>query len=184
MKDKEIAAAITLRDEVAFNRLIKEYSKLLWAVGWSIIGKQGSAEDLEELVSDVFLRFWNQPEKYDEKKGSLKNYLALMTKSMALNRLKAQQKIVETDDVFLLETIPEKEQADDAIWRAFFQAIETLSEPTRTICFQRFFLEWKPAFISERLQLSVDEVNRRLYRGKKKIQIVMDKLLKEGAIND
>ena len=40
----------------------------------------------EDLVHDVFLRYWTS-NKYDEKRGSKINYLLTLTKSMAINQI-------------------------------------------------------------------------------------------------
>lgn len=180
MDDYELLFAIKNREEEKFDYIIKEYSKLLWVIGWAIIGKTNNKEDLEELISDVFLRFWNNPDKYDPKKGSIKNYLVLMMKSMALNKLRSNKNNLEVDEDFLLEIIPEEKGEGDSIWEIFFQATNQLKDPTKTICLQRFFLELKPAVISENLGLTIDETNRRLYKGKKKIRQLMTKLMNGG----
>ncbi|WP_270344536.1 RNA polymerase sigma factor [Enterococcus thailandicus] len=78
------------RDDDAFDYLITAYSKLLWAVG----ARSGvhNNMDLEEIISDVFLRFWQHPEKFNPEKGSLKTYLCIMTKSMTRNKWQKVQK--------------------------------------------------------------------------------------------
>ncbi|BDR59203.1 sigma-70 family RNA polymerase sigma factor [Xylocopilactobacillus apicola] len=176
MDDQQTAAAIKNRDESVFNELVNHYSKLLWAVAYSVLGKQTSSSEVKELVTDVFWRFWQHPAKYDSTRGSLKNYLALMTKSMALNKLRDQNDPTETDD-FILETIPAPQAKNDLVWQILFAALETLTEPTKRICFERFFMELKPAVISKNLNLSLTEVNNRLYQGKKKIKPIMQQLM-------
>ncbi|BDR57129.1 RNA polymerase sigma factor [Xylocopilactobacillus apis] len=176
MNDQEIAAAVSNRDESVFNDLVTKYSKLLWAVAYSVMGQTASSFDVKEIVSDVFWRFWQHPEKYIETRGSLKNYLALMTKSLALNKIRDQKDPTETDE-FIWEMIPAPKADNDLIWQTLFTAIETLKEPTKRICFERFFMELKPAVISKNLNLSLNEVNNRLYQGKKKIKPIMQQLM-------
>ncbi|BDR59205.1 sigma-70 family RNA polymerase sigma factor [Xylocopilactobacillus apicola] len=176
MDDQQIVTAIENRDEQVFDELVNRYSRLLWAVAYSILQKRTSASDVAELVSDVFWRFWQHPAKYDSTRGTLKNYLALLTKSMALNRLRGQVEISEVDQ-FILETIPAPQADNDLVWQTLFAALETLTEPTKRICFERFFMELKPADISKKLNLSLTEVNNRLYQGKKKIKPIMQDLM-------
>jgi RNA polymerase sigma-70 factor (ECF subfamily) len=45
-----------------------------------------SSHAAEDLVQDVFLRYWQQG-RYDPKRGPVLAYLLLLTRSMALNRL-------------------------------------------------------------------------------------------------
>jgi len=170
--DELLHKRLLKKDEKAFNQIVEEHSKLLWAVASTIITSRTSEArlDIEEVVSDVFLRFWQHPEKYDASKGTLKNYLALMTKSMAINKIKSK---VKHDHELLedihLETIAEK-KSENEIWQLLYDAIMEEDEPTRQILLCRFFYEMKPAEISKQTGLPAKEVENRLYRGKKKMK--------------
>ncbi|BDR57131.1 RNA polymerase sigma factor [Xylocopilactobacillus apis] len=179
MDDQQIASAVKNKDEAVFDDVVNQYSKLLWVIAFSIIGKQTSESDVEELVSDVFWRFWQYPEKYDPSRGSLKNYLSLLTRSMAINKLQVKHDPIESDQDFILENLPDHTETNQTFWHLLFTAIESLSEPTKRICFERFFLELKPAAISENLELNVTEINNRLYQGKKKLKPILQKLMEE-----
>ncbi|WP_265455546.1 RNA polymerase sigma factor [Enterococcus sp. HY326] len=173
MLKEEMAAT----KEVELAALIQEYSKLLYAVALSILGRHASKEDVEELVSDVFLRYWQNQSNYNPKKGSLKNYLALLTKSMSLNKLKQNKRLFEKITDFPLEDLPEAEKENADIWDIFFEALLLIDEPTKEICLQRFFYELKPKVIAENMGMDLKEVKNRLYQGKKKIRKEMEFLL-------
>lgn len=101
MEDEQFILDIREGKELAFEAVVHEYSKLCWVIAYSILGKQTPEAEIEELVSDVFLRLWKHPDKYDPEKGSLKNYLVLMTKSMAINKHYRLKQRFETVPVFL-----------------------------------------------------------------------------------
>ncbi len=178
MNDEEILQAVLCGDEAVFNGLVQQYSKLLWVVAYSMLGKNHPQEDVEELVSDVFVRFWKHPRKYEPERGSLKNYLALMTRSLALNKTKLRQTL-EFDDTCELEALTVDRHDRALIWDIFFDGLDLLKDPTREICLQRFFYERKPEAISQLLGVSKMEVNNRLYKGKKKLQQYMKKQIEE-----
>lgn len=48
----------------------------------------GSSEDVEELVQDVMWELLEHPEKYDESRGNLTTYTAVLSRSRALNARK------------------------------------------------------------------------------------------------
>lgn len=178
MKDEEILMALLAKDEVVFDSVIKQYSKLLWAVAYSILGKNYPSHDVQELVSDVFMRLWRSPEKYEPSRGSLKNYLALITRSLALNKLR-RKAIFEYEEVCLEEELQTPVQHPE-IWTAFLVSIQELKEPTKEICIQRFVYEQKPETISRLTGLSKSEVNNRLYKGERKLRQLMAKQLMKG----
>lgn len=159
------------RDDDAFDYLITAYSKLLWAVG----ARSGvhNNMDLEEVISDVFLRFWQHPEKFNSEKGSLKTYLCIMTKSMTRNKWQKVQKfkqeplmeINEEAQQLISDELDEKEA-----WQELYNLILTFDEPTRQLLFWRIFCDLSPQEISERTKLTSKEIDNYLYRGRKKLR--------------
>ncbi|BCA86987.1 DNA-directed RNA polymerase sigma-70 factor [Enterococcus saigonensis] len=167
---------IKKRDEAAFNRLIDAYSKLLWAVA-SRSGATNSM-DLEEVISDVFLRLWEQPEKFDEKKGSLKTYLCIMTESMAKNKMqqvrrRQHETLVDTEESSA--NLVSNELEEKAAWQEIYTLIMTFDEPTRQILLWRIFYELTPQEIAKRSGLPTKEIDNRLYRGRKKLRSLVER---------
>lgn len=162
------------REEAAYDEIILQYSKLLWAVASTIITQRTTEAkmDIEEVVSDVFLRFWQHPEKFNPQKGSLKSYLAMMTRSMALNKIKGKQRHQheEMDELHTLYAVKGTSSHEEEVWQQLYEAVMQLEEPTRQILIWRFFYEMKPAEITQRTGLSAKEIDNRLYRGKKKLR--------------
>lgn len=179
MDDKKIKHALIHHDERIYLEIIDTYSKLLWAIAYSILGKNSSFRtmDAEEIVSDVFIRLWREPEKFNSEKGSLKNYLALMTKSLALNRCKQKKR---DEAVELFDNYPEIVETEYD-WGDLYNAIQQLEEPYKEIIVRRFLLSEKPKDIRKKLKISVKQFDNYLYRGKKKLkQIFLDKLKNGG----
>lgn len=182
MEEVERLKGLINRDEAVYQQVIEDYSKLLWAVAISVLNRSVSHADIEELISDVFLRLWRSPEKYHPEKGSLKNYLAMMTKSMSLNLIKKRaRQFEEVNDFPFEELVDEPESLNHELWQDFFEALKRIPEPTQEICRQRFFYELKPQAISKQLKIPLKEVNNRLYNGKKQLRREMEYrlLLKE-----
>lgn len=48
-----------------------------------------SREEAEEVVQEVFLRVWNQPDRFDPARGSLRSYLLAMTHGRAIDRIRS-----------------------------------------------------------------------------------------------
>lgn len=129
--------------------------------------------DVEEVVSDVFIRLWNNPEKFDYKKGTLKTYLSVMARSMALNRrrklLGKQEGQIEEFLAVDQESLEEQNITNHQL-RAAYDIIQEMEQPTREILLRRLFLEEKPMQISKLMELSPKEIDNRLYRGKKQLK--------------
>lgn len=63
-------------------RLYDDHATTVYRLAFSLLSQQQEAED---LTHDVFLRF--QRGGFNSERGSIRHYLLLLTRSMALNRL-------------------------------------------------------------------------------------------------
>ena len=63
--------------------IYEQYGSRVFRFAVTLLKSHSAAED---LVHDVFLRYWTS-NKYDKKRGSKLNYLLTLTKSMAINQI-------------------------------------------------------------------------------------------------
>jgi len=173
LNDNELIQELIEGNQDAFAYMIDTYSKLLWVVVGGILGGIGTTQDIEECISDVYVQVWKNPSKFNQQKGSLKTFLAVIAKGKALDiyRKLTKSKIIEFDEAIqsadddLLDYIASKEMYQD-----LYTAIESLTEPNKEIVIRRYFFEEKPANIAKNTALPVKEVENRLYQSKLKLR--------------
>lgn len=157
-------------DERAFSVLVDSYVKLLWSVAGGIIAPTGSAEDIEECVSDVFMELWAHPQKFDPARGSVKSYLCIMAKSRALNTLRKMGK----DNTISFEDSPQEPAYEESAgfndYSELYEAIRQMPTPTKEILVRRYFNDEKPHEIARKMKLPKKEIENRLYRGKQALK--------------
>jgi RNA polymerase sigma-70 factor, ECF subfamily len=73
---------VELHDPQVFQTVYATHSRRVYANAYRILGDAAKAED---TVQDVFLRLWLHPDRFDERRGDLGTYLALMARSRALD---------------------------------------------------------------------------------------------------
>lgn len=71
-----------LRDPQAFQTVYAAHARRVYANAYRILTDAAKAED---TVQDVFLRLWLHPDRFDERRGDLGSYLAMMARSRALD---------------------------------------------------------------------------------------------------
>lgn len=180
MTDRQIAALVLDKDERAINYAINKYSRLLWKVAQAALAGFACDEDIEECVADVFIQFWQSPEKYDERRGTLKSYLCILARSKAIDRYRTLcRHSAESIDAAeylcgedMLEGLISHENA-----RALNDAVLSLGEPEREIILRRYYHRQKPAQIALAMDIPTKQVENRLYRAKQKLK----KILTEGG---
>jgi RNA polymerase sigma-70 factor (ECF subfamily) len=147
-------------------------------IAGGILKDVGSEEDMEECVAGVYLALWKNPASFDPEKGSLKSYLALLTRSRALDRCRKLARFASEPLEDGLRA-PGADLEDGLIERELFGAlggaVRALGEPDREIVIRRWFFGEKPATIAARCALPVREVNGRLYQSKLKLRRLLNK---------
>jgi RNA polymerase sigma-70 factor (ECF subfamily) len=69
-------------DARAFERLYDEHSAAVYRTALRVLANPTQAQD---VVQDVFIRLWRNPERFDATRGSLGNYLRMMAHTRALD---------------------------------------------------------------------------------------------------
>lgn len=177
MTDEEIAKRLRQKDMDIFDYIMEHYNKLLWVVVGNILEKVGSSEDIEDCISDVYIKLLENPKIYDHKKGSLKSFLVKIGKNLAIDRYRKLTRcnVMEfyefsgaKDDEDLLQSIFTKENRENIL-----EALDNLKEPDKEIIIRRYFYNEKVKVISEKMSLPSKKIENKLYQGKLKLKKVL-----------
>jgi len=106
-----------LRTPAGFARAYDEHAGPAFAAAQRVLGDHAAAED---VVQDVFLTLWRDPSKFDATRGSLRTYVAMMSRSRALDRVRtrsAREAAVERLKVQEAGARRSSEGVDDAVLR-------------------------------------------------------------------
>jgi len=108
-------AAIAAGRQEALAQLYDRFAPLVHAMCRRILRDEAAAED---LLEDIFIEVWNRRDRYDPSRGAVATYLATLTRSRAIDRLRAKQRSPSTP---LLEG---------------FDPAAALSDPGQALCDQ------------------------------------------------
>lgn len=173
MNDEKIIRAIRNGDETAIGHVIDKYSRLMWTIVGAVLSSTASEQDIEECVADVFIYLWENPEKYDPRRGKLKVWLSIVARSQAIDKYRdlSRRSDVPLEDTLIADRISTAEGLMEKESRhTLISAIKTLHEPDREILIRRYYHDQKPREIALALDIPVKHVENRLYRAKKKLR--------------
>lgn len=129
-------------------------------------------EDIEEIISDVFLTVWNNREKLDIEK-ELSPYIAGITKNLIKKKYRSnktyeniedyEEKLISIEGIDLYSE--EDEQNEQII-----KKLETLKEEDRKIFMMFYYEDKKIKEISNMLEISQSKVKMKLHRIRKKLK--------------
>jgi RNA polymerase sigma-70 factor (ECF subfamily) len=76
-----------LRDPEIFDDAYRRYRPEAFTAAMRILRDPVAAED---VVQEVFAQLWRRPQSYDERRGSLGGYVALLARSRAIDHYRSQ----------------------------------------------------------------------------------------------
>lgn len=190
--DAQLVATIadTHDDELtnkALVTLISRYSRYLYRVAFRVLGRLGTTEDIEEVLSDVFVRVWmlsrdpDSPHSYNPNLGSVKTWLAQLVLYQSLGK---RRTLIRTaglaHDILNVEALSAEHLADHRTYAETslveqrldamatlgpaLRALHDLSSVDSDIIIQHY-LHGKPyGDIAADMQMSVAAVTVRSYR--------------------
>jgi len=90
--DMRLVARIRAGDQQAMSELYDRYAKVVYAVALRVLQ---NAEAAEDVLQDVFLQLWRNPDAFDASRGSMAAWLAVISRHRSIDRLR--QRRPETD---------------------------------------------------------------------------------------
>lgn len=99
MNEGKLIRALQHGQRGALDKAVTHYSGYVASIARNVLGTQATREDLEEVVSDVFVALWRAAARLDESR-SLKSFLAAIARNAAvdrLRRLRPQEPLPEED---------------------------------------------------------------------------------------
>jgi RNA polymerase sigma-70 factor (ECF subfamily) len=87
--DRLLVDRLVAGDDEAVEELFDRYAGLLMAIARRVTGDGSSAED---VVQEVMCSLWHHPERFDERRGSLRAYLGMQAHRRAVDLLRADSR--------------------------------------------------------------------------------------------
>jgi RNA polymerase sigma-70 factor (ECF subfamily) len=93
--DMRLVSRIRAGDQQAMSELYDRYGKVVYAVALRVLQDAGGAED---VLQDVFLQLWRNPDAFDSSRGSLAAWLAVISRHRAIDRLRKRRPETDIED--------------------------------------------------------------------------------------
>jgi RNA polymerase sigma factor (sigma-70 family) len=86
--DEALVRQLVHGDAAALEAIAARHARAAYGLALNMLGDPGRAE---EVVQDVLLRLWRQPERYDPARGSLQTWLLRITHNAAVDALRSRR---------------------------------------------------------------------------------------------
>lgn len=96
--DQQLMQQIRERRPEALSRVYDLYSTLVYSIAMRVLRDGAAAED---IMQEVFLKIWQQPDSFADQRGSLCGWLAVVTRNRAIDRIRGGRQFENVDDLQL-----------------------------------------------------------------------------------
>ena len=86
VSDAQLVTAIARYSEVALAEAYRRHGGAVYGLARRVLNSTTEAED---VTQDVFLRLWNQPERFDADRGSLRSFLLAQSHARAVDAIRS-----------------------------------------------------------------------------------------------
>lgn len=88
LSDQALVVQLHVQNAAALDELYGRYSRPIYSLSYRILGDSTSAED---VLQEVFLKLWRQPQSYDAERGTLSAWLLSVAHHRAVDFLRRQR---------------------------------------------------------------------------------------------
>src|ERR1700690_4509610 len=86
--DLAMVTGLKTGDQGAMADLYDRYSAIVYAVSLRVLGDTGAAED---VLQEVFLQLWRNPDMFDAGRGNLAPWLAVIARNRSIDVLRKRR---------------------------------------------------------------------------------------------
>ena len=192
MTDNELRLLMADSVQKCHRAVFDKYCNYVYAIAFKILKSCGSREDVEECVSDVFMKIYKLLDKNIDFADNFKAYIATVTRNTAIDSFRrislrnSRTAYLEDntlgelrDSSDLAEKSENKEQS-----RIILGKIKELGDPDSTIIIQQYYYNRTAKEISKSVSMSAAAVQKRSSRARQKLRSLLTEagITKEGLI--
>jgi RNA polymerase sigma-70 factor (ECF subfamily) len=96
--DATLMSRIRAGDEDALAALHDRYAQVVYSVALRVLGETTQAED---ILQEIFLQLWRNPQTFDSSRGSLGAWLAVIARHRAIDYLRRRRPETDIEDVIV-----------------------------------------------------------------------------------
>jgi RNA polymerase sigma-70 factor (ECF subfamily) len=170
--DHELMERVRRQDARALAELYDRHAPQCLALGERILGDRAEGED---VLQDVFVRVWNEPDGYSPARGSVTAWLIAMMRSRSIDRLRrrgTRQRLAER----VAEEQPAYATAPGRCSSTVVQAVQGLPTEQRLTIELAYFEGLTQTEIADRLEQPLGTIKSRLRLGMKKLRQAFEEL--------
>jgi RNA polymerase sigma-70 factor, ECF subfamily len=107
--DASLLALVQSGNDQAMASLFDRYSRVVYSVALRVLRDPASAED---VLQEVFMQIWRNPDSFIAAKGSLGGWLAIVSRNRSIDALRRKRPSTNVEDVILASSFNLADEAE------------------------------------------------------------------------
>ena len=137
VSDSVLMSRIRAGDEDALAALHDRYAQIVYSVALRVLGDTSQAED---ILQEIFLQLWRNPQSFDSNRGSLAAWLSVIARHRAIDAVRKRRPESDLEEVVIAIDSNLEQAADRNIAVAKLRAaVEHLPAEQRRLLDMAFF---------------------------------------------
>ena len=176
LDDAALVAAVAHSDQRALEELYERHGPALYGLARRVLV---DADRAEEVVQEVFLRLWNEPERFEPDRGALRSFLYRQVHSRSVERIRSEEARRRREERHDREALPSDYDVEAEAWQLIRSelvkdAVARLSEGEREAITLAYFGGRTYREVAEQLDLPEGTVKSRIRLGLNKLASELD----------
>src|SRR6059058_2167108 len=96
--DSMLISRVRAGDEDALAALHDRYAQVVYSVALRVLGETTQAED---ILQEIFMQIWRNPQTFDSSRGSLAAWLSVIARHRAIDYLRRRRPETDIEDVIV-----------------------------------------------------------------------------------
>ena len=181
MTDQELKEHMKRSSEECMKALFDEYCNYVYIIAATKLKSCGTAEDIEECVSDVFTEVFKKMNYLGDREGDLKGFIGVIAKRKAIDMyrklsVKAYRTVSAEDEGIMEissgENIIESTEMSERN-SILLNKIKELGEPDTTIIIKQYYYNMTVAEIGKAISMTSAAVQKRSVRARQKLKTML-----------
>jgi RNA polymerase sigma-70 factor (ECF subfamily) len=171
--DLSLIQRIRHQDQNALLELYQAYGALVYGLALRVLQNTGWAE---EVTQDIFLKIWQQPERWNPALGQFNSWLLTITRNAAIDRLRKERR-PSASPIEQAPAPPTHFIGDDTLWydsQVLKKLLEQLPSEQRQLIDLAFYQGYTHSELAENLNLPLGTVKTRLRMGLQKLRTLWE----------
>ena len=161
--ETRLIARIRAGEPQAMGELYDRYSKVVYGVALRVLQDTAAAED---VLQDVFLQLWRNPDAFDASRGSMAAWLAVIARHRAIDRVRQRRPETDIEDCVIASGVDLRDETERALVVEKVRGVlAEMNAPQRTALEMAFFQGLTHTEIAEKTGEPLGTIKTRIRTG-------------------